>query len=154
MPLLLATLGSLQRIEVIAIPRPVTAPLHLPQVIERANAHGQAVEVYLFRRCIENGEGRDLRKTLQDIDVPQIGGHESPISGTKKGRDRGRVKQPLANLDPASQITQNRVEQSEILGRGVGNDIDIPSAAYMTPGIDRKPTDQDKANLSLCQSLQ
>src|SRR3954454_6599900 len=77
-------LGAFQRLQVVAVSRSLAGSLHLKQVIERADPNGKAIYVDIGGLGVQDGERRNLRQALEDVDPTEIGDHQRPIPRLQK----------------------------------------------------------------------
>jgi hypothetical protein len=57
----------------------------------------------------------------------------------------------IAHLNSPTELTKQLGEAFQILGRGIGYDIDVFGPAYVPPSSNRKAADEDEANIGTDQ---
>ena len=71
-------LSGLQRFQVVPIAGPLARPLHRPQMTQGTDADQEALDLDIRCLSVEDGEGRDLREALKDVDLTQFSNDERP----------------------------------------------------------------------------
>ena len=121
----IAALGGLQRVEIVAIAWAVAGALHLQEMLQGADAHDHPFDVDIARLALERGEGRNLGKALEDVDVPELRADQCAVTRSQEGPDRLRVEQAPVDFDLPVQLPQQVGQLGEVFRRRVRDEIDI-----------------------------
>jgi hypothetical protein len=153
LPLLVVVLGGFEPFEVIPVPWPLAGTLHLEQVSQGADANDESAKINLGRLLVELRIGGNLRETLQDIDLPEVGADEGSIPGSQEGANRIGLEKAAARVHSPAQLAQQRLEPLEIVRIRIRDQVDIPSAAKVAPGVDGQPAHENESDLGVGKPL-